>query len=613
MRGKRVAPKARLFVTGAAAIFLLAGCNDRHTLVAPVDQVATLSRDNAPDVIPGRFIVTLQPRVDPAALTTEYGLEPDYTYTTVLNGFAGSIGDAARAGLLRDARVVRVEPDSWVNPTETPTVQEGATWGLDRIDQRMLPLNEEYRYTHTGEGVTVYIIDSGIHFDHAEFEGRASNGYDFVWNDPDESDGNKGSVEGGDCMGHGTHVAGTVGGKTFGVAKEVNLISVRVFGCKGGSPHSRVIAAVEWVTENHSGDRTAVANMSLSGGGSSAGDDATRAMIGAGVATAAAAGNDGRENGACSRSPARVSEAMTIGSTDLDDRVSTFSNWGDCTDWFAPGQSITSAGHASEGDTRVSSGTSMAAPHVAGVAALYLHRFPYSTPAEVFGALRLAATPDVVTVAVPEYHPRNGKVIGYSEPIPAGYLLYSLIEEEGNAPPATPTELIATAMSSNLIELRWNPADENEDGFEIQRRTSASGDEYRTIARTEPGVSSYADDALDPATHYLYRVRAFSESGTSGWEWADAKTGDGGSLKAAFRYDCDNSERCFFYDESTGTPTRWLYDFQNGDLQPHASTLTWFAAGEYTVTLTIWDAEGRSDFTQKTVICEQKGRNVRCR
>ena len=269
------------------------------------------------------------------------------------------------------------------------TTQTNATWGLDRIDQRSRPLSTTYTYFNTGAGVRAYIIDTGIRFSHSQFGGRASSGFDAV-------DG--GSAD--DCHGHGTHVAGTVGGSTYGVAKGVSLIGVRVLNCSGSGTNSGVIAGVNWVTGNHQAGQPAVANMSLGGGASSALDTAVRNSIADGVSYAVAAGNGnalGIAQNACNSSPARVAEAMTISATDSSDRKASWANYGNCVDWFAPGVSITSAWYNSNTATRTISGTSMATPHTAGVAALYLQSNPSATASSVRTALFNLTTKGIVT------------------------------------------------------------------------------------------------------------------------------------------------------------------------------------------------------------------------
>jgi subtilisin family serine protease len=331
----------------------------------------------------GRFIVTLRERTNPASVAREHGVRPDYVYTHALNGFAGALSDAARQGLLRDNRVVRVEPDGIVTVV---TTQSGATWGLDRVDQRDRPLSTTYSYTSTGSGVRAYIIDTGIRFSHLEFGGRAAKGYDAF------------GGTGNDCNGHGTHVAGTVGGKTYGVAKAVKLLAVRVLNCRGSGSTSVVIAGIDWITAHRV--KPAVANMSFGGGASSSLDDAVKSLIAAGVATTVAAGNGnmgGVAQNACNYSPARVAAAMTIGATDKTDTKASWSNYGSCLDWFAPGVSITSAWNTSTSATRTISGTSMAAPHTTGVAALYLQSHATASPATVRGALYTKTTKGKVT------------------------------------------------------------------------------------------------------------------------------------------------------------------------------------------------------------------------
>jgi subtilisin family serine protease len=356
------------------SVFTLTACADSPTETNPAAEPGfSAARATAPEVA-GRFIVTLRERADPSAVAREHGLRPAFIYTHALNGFAGPISDAARQGLLRDNRVTRVEPDGIATAVST---ESNATWGLDRVDQRALPLSTTYSYTNTGAGVTAYIIDTGILFSHQEFGGRATSGYDAV-------DG--GSA--GDCNGHGTHVAGTVGGTKYGVAKGVKLVAVRVLNCSGSGTWSGVLAGIDWVTAHRV--RPAVANMSLGGAASSSVDDAVKRMIGAGVATAVAAGN-GNQGGvaqdACKSSPARVPAAMTTGATDKTDRKASWSNYGSCVDWFAPGVGITSAWKTSTSATNTISGTSMASPHTAGVAALYLQTHTAASPAAVRDAL----------------------------------------------------------------------------------------------------------------------------------------------------------------------------------------------------------------------------------
>ncbi|HEV2774125.1 MAG TPA: S8 family peptidase [Solirubrobacteraceae bacterium] len=304
-------------------------------------------------------------------------------YRRALTGFTAKLSDEALADVRSDPDVAYVEPDAVVSLSAT---QSGATWGLDRIDQRALPLNGTYVYTPAGAGVSAYVIDTGIRTTHAEFGGRAVSGYDAI-------DG--GSAD--DCDGHGTHVAGTVGGSAYGVAKAVRLVSVRVLDCEGSGSTSGVIAGIDWVTNAHTAGAPAVANMSLGGSASSALDQAVKNSIADGVTYSIAAGNANAN--ACNDSPGRVPEALTVGATTSTDARSSFSNYGTCLDLFAPGSSIRSAAHSSDTGTATLSGTSMAAPHVAGVAALYLTSAPQASPATVVQAIIGAATTGKVTAA----------------------------------------------------------------------------------------------------------------------------------------------------------------------------------------------------------------------
>ena len=374
----------------ALVTLALVACGDSPTAVdsTPVADLSA-ARGGAPSVT-GRFIVTARDEAEPAALARDHGVRPDFVYRHALNGFAGSISEAAREGLLRDRRVLRVERDGIARAiTDQAMDANGDPWGLDRIDDRS-GLDQTYTYTATGAGVIAYIIDTGIWFTHGEFAGRASSDYFDVFTD---------GQNGKDCNGHGTHVAGTVGGTTYGVAKGVTLVAVRVLNCSGSGTWSGVIAGMDWVVGHH-GTGRAIANMSLGGGANSSVDDAVRRMIGDGVATAVAAGN-GNQGGiaqdACKYSPARVAEAMTIGATTKTDTKTSWSNYGKCVDWFAPGSGIRSAWKGSDEATNTISGTSMASPHTAGVAALYLELYPGHSPATVAQALYDLTTKGVVT------------------------------------------------------------------------------------------------------------------------------------------------------------------------------------------------------------------------
>jgi subtilisin family serine protease len=346
-------------------------------------QVLRVSR-----AIPGQYIVlfdSAQVRADDVelesdALSRRHNGQVLHTWRHAVRGFAARMSEAQAQALARDPHVALVEEDAEIRLDATQT---GATWGLDRIDQANRPLDGNYTYNVDGSGVNAYVIDTGIRTTHAQFGGRASGAFTAV------ADGNGTN----DCNGHGTHVSGTVGGSTFGVAKNVRLFAVRVLDCAGSGSTSGVISGVEWVTSNHLSP--AVANMSLGGGVSTALDQAVQSSIGSGVTYAIAAGNSSVD--ACTQSPARVPAALTVGASDINDVRATFSNFGTCVDLFAPGVSITSSWSTTDTATNTISGTSMATPHVTGAAALYLSANPAATPAQVASALVANATSGVLT------------------------------------------------------------------------------------------------------------------------------------------------------------------------------------------------------------------------
>lgn len=375
------------FCQVSAAFLTMAAVNLVHA--APNTTSSLLDSSQAKGIIKNQYIVILNkdagPSIDFAQnIAKQHGAKVLQSYDTVLKGFAIYLPDTAATAFVeamkKNPKVLSIENDTVMKIDAT--TQSNPDWGLDRIDQKALPLNSAYSYLQTGSGTTAYIVDTGILSSHQQFSGRVLSGYTAI------SDGN-GTT---DCNGHGTHVAGTVGGSTYGVAKNVNLVPIRILGCDGSGASSNVIAGLDWILKN--GKKPAVVNMSLGGDASTSLDSAVENLFDNGYVMVMAAGNSNTD--ACSASPARVSKALTVAATDNTDTRASYSNYGSCVDIFAPGSQINSSWIGSNTATKVLNGTSMATPHVAGVVAEMLQSIPTATPQTISTNLLNQASSNVV-------------------------------------------------------------------------------------------------------------------------------------------------------------------------------------------------------------------------
>ena len=415
--------------------------------------------------------------------------QKERTFKHAVKGFSGRLTAAAIEEFRRNPKVKYIEQNQLVTIVATQT---GATWGIDRIDQSDLPLNSTFTYNTNGSTVTAYIFDTGVRSDHVEFGGRVTGGFSAIAAEPTPEDGN----------GHGTHVAGTVGGSTYGIAKAVKIIPVKVLDGTGSGTNAGVIAGLDWAVSNHAANVPAVGNMSLGGGISTALDDAVRRCITDGIVMAVAAGNSNLD--ASTASPARVAEAITVGSTTNIDAKSSFSNYGSLVDIHAPGSSISSSYNTSSTAVAVLSGTSMASPHVAGAAVLYLEYAPGSTPAQVETALKTFSA--------------VGRITG----LPSGTVNNLLQINFGTIPtlpaPGVPTLSSPADLSTNVAiapTLSWAAATAAAT-YNLEYSTSstfASG----VVAASGITTTSRAISGLANSTTYYWRVSTTNATGTSAW------------------------------------------------------------------------------------------------
>jgi len=489
-------PPWLLLLLVAQAVILI-GCSKLDRVVTAPQRTGAgpaplLAKPAGANTVPNGYIVVFQrslPDVDREvnAIGQQLGVSATYRYRYAIKGFAATMSAAAVEAIRNNPNVAYIEQDQIAHAV---TTQNNPTWGLDRIDQRNLPLSNSYTYNETGTGVDAYMIDTGIRRTHSDFGGRAVFGYDAIITGGTAADDN----------GHGTHTAGTVGGATYGVAKGVRLIAVKVLNSAGSGSYAQVIAGVDFVTSDHT-TTPAVANMSLGGPISTALDDAVRASIADGVTYCVSAGNSAAD--ASTQSPADVAEAITVGATSISDGFASFSNFGAGVDLCAPGVNVTSDWNTSDVATNTISGTSMASPHACGVAACYLQAHPTDSPAAVSSALTSNAT--------------TGVIIG----IPAGTpnrLLYSVF----GAPPPPPGLTAPTLVSPSngapnvprTVTLTWS-AVSGATSYRVQVSTS-SGFGTLVSDQTVTGTSAVVA-GLGSRVTYFWRVNATDGTSTSPW------------------------------------------------------------------------------------------------
>lgn len=513
--------------------------------------------------MPDSYVVTLEPAnykremaVAATNLTSTYGGSLEHVFHRVLPGFHVTMFRSQAEALADDPEVAYVEQDCYV---ELATEQSSPPWGLDRIDQRALPLDDTYRFTSDGSGAHVYVIDSGLRASHEEFTGRVGNGYSAIGDDPTDTN---------DCNGHGTHVAGIAAGTTYGVAKAATIHPVRVFGCSGGATAVTIVKAIDWVASNRI--RPAVANMSF-GARARIGfeDQAVEAAIAAGVTMVAAAGNNNTQ--ACAGSPAGVPAAITVAASDQQDRRASFSNFGSCVDIFAPGVGVLSAGHTSDTASRVLDGTSMAAPHATGVAARYLGVHPTASPALVANRMTAFATPSRIQ------NPGQGTP---NRLLYAGYII-------------APTASFSYECSGLSCTFDGRESSDDEEIVAYEWTLGSIGDR-----RSGPVVNH----TFSAAGSYRITLTVTDDVGLRGSTVQWVTVGADQPPNAAFTLACNGLTCTFDGRGSTDDHGISGYAWQLGDGQNDQGAMvshTYASTGSYRVTLTVTDTAGQNDSTQR--------------
>jgi subtilisin family serine protease len=456
-------------------------------LVSPQTAFAVPTKSNV-----SNYIVVFNPGVSRAAEVADArakGLSVSREFANAFSGMVVTATPTQLSALSKKPSVALIEPDSVVTTSETQT---GATWGIDRIDQRSLPLNGMYTYvSNPGVGVRAYVIDTGVLANHADLSGRVAQGWSTLDNSTNTSD----------CNGHGTHVAGTLAGSTFGVAKSATIVPVRVLDCAGSGSMSGVIAGVDWAIADHQAGVPAVANLSLGGGASTALDTAIQSLTNDGVTVVVAAGNSATN--ACNVSPARAPSAITVAATDAADAQASFSNFGSCVDLYAPGVSITSAWYTSSTSSASLSGTSMSAPHAAGVAAVTLALKPTMTPADVTSSIITSTTQGVVLSATTG---TPNRLLFISEPVTSAPVATA---------PASPTKVVARALPSRSASITWVQGADGGSPLTKQTLLVFLNGKLQSSVTVSATATSATVSGLSAGKKYAFAVTATNSVGTS--------------------------------------------------------------------------------------------------